>query len=472
MKKEILRLVNVRIEIDQQVMFRHLNLSIYQGELISVFGPYHSGKSVLARVIAGKITPVRGQILFYGEVDAKQKTRHQITIVGPEPTLVENFSVFDNIVLQLNRKRNILVPKKRKLYSIIKSFFKDLEVGIDPSTKVYKLSKQQKYTVEIIRAAFLDYKIIIIDDISKYFDHRDYYEILNLIKKLPNIGFVYINNTPDIIMSQSSRVVVLRNLTIAGVIRKSNYSEEALLSMLYGEINVAHTTRYVNSKNQERKPIICNISTNGLCGTINNIAIHEGEVVSILDMFGSRWQHIRRLILDNQEARIKIDQTLVKNYYEMVKRGVCFVSHDYNDNIFPMLSFIDNASMSILKKISSLGIVNRRLLMFVKKQFNTATWTSEETDHLIRNPKFLLMKWIVTKPRLIILENILLGLDYSCLNSLSQIIHNASECGISFLIITTIPQECLAISDRVLVLQDAEMAYWISDNADKKTINN
>jgi NitT/TauT family transport system ATP-binding protein len=79
-----------------------INLSIRQGEFVSIIGPSGCGKSTLLRIIGGLQTPTSGRVLIDGDFPRSAQRQKQIGFVFQDPSLLPWRRVIDNVRLPLN----------------------------------------------------------------------------------------------------------------------------------------------------------------------------------------------------------------------------------------------------------------------------------------------------------------------------------------------------------------------------------
>jgi NitT/TauT family transport system ATP-binding protein len=79
-----------------------INLSIRQGEFVSILGPSGCGKSTLLRIIGGLQTPTSGRVLIDGDFPRSAQRQKQIGFVFQDPSLLPWRRVIDNVRLPLN----------------------------------------------------------------------------------------------------------------------------------------------------------------------------------------------------------------------------------------------------------------------------------------------------------------------------------------------------------------------------------
>jgi NitT/TauT family transport system ATP-binding protein len=142
---------------EQGIVFRHLNLSVDQGELVTLVGVSGAGKSTLLRVISDLIPPHEGSI----KVDAAEEpTRRPIAMVFQAPLLMPWRNIADNIALGLE---GIDVPKALRDERVRHTL--DL-VGLSDHGErwPYQLSGGQRQRIGIARALAVDPAILLMDE--------------------------------------------------------------------------------------------------------------------------------------------------------------------------------------------------------------------------------------------------------------------------------------------------------------------
>jgi urea transport system ATP-binding protein len=110
--KNILESKNVTVSFDGFKALNSLSLEIKKYQMIAIIGPNGAGKTTLQDVITGKTKIDEGKIFFKNN-DLSQFTEHEICNLGigrkfQRPTIIENISVWDNLCIALNTKKNFL----------------------------------------------------------------------------------------------------------------------------------------------------------------------------------------------------------------------------------------------------------------------------------------------------------------------------------------------------------------------------
>ncbi|MCH4163279.1 MAG: amino acid ABC transporter ATP-binding protein [Lentilactobacillus diolivorans] len=193
-----------------------INLSIQQGEVVTLLGPSGSGKSTLIRCLNGLEEYQKGTIIFEGKKIVPteknwQQIRQKIGMVFQSYDLFPNLTVIDNILLgpikvQKQDKSAARVEAKKLLKSV------DLEDYADVYPR--ELSGGQKQRVAIVRALALHPDFMLFDEVTASLDPEMVRGILNIIKGLANMDnmtMIVVTHEMNFAQEIADRVVFLEN---------------------------------------------------------------------------------------------------------------------------------------------------------------------------------------------------------------------------------------------------------------------
>ena len=76
--------------------------------------------------------------------------------------------------------------------------------------------------------------------------------------------------------------------------------------------------------------------------------------------------------------------------------------------------------------------------------------------------KVMLARWLMTKPRVLIIDEPTKGIDIGARMSIYQIIHQLTEAGIGILMLTSDMVELIGLSDRTLVFYEGKIVKEMS----------
>ncbi len=226
MSDEVIRLVNVsKVYVSaggvQTWALRNINLLIRRGEMISIMGPSGHGKSTLLYVIGTLERPTSGKV-FIDNVDTTllndeelSKLRNsKIGFVFQQYNLINRMTVEENIELPLIK---LGIPRSKR-----KELVRDalLKVGGELSwlnKRPVQLSGGQQQRVAIARALVANPPIILCDEPTGALDSKSSEVVLNILKKLNNLGHtvVIVTHDPNV-ASIARRLILIRDGSIIG----------------------------------------------------------------------------------------------------------------------------------------------------------------------------------------------------------------------------------------------------------------
>jgi putative ABC transport system ATP-binding protein len=168
-------------------VLQNINLTIDEGEFVTIMGPSGSGKSTLLYLMGGLDQPTAGKIRLAGTElsglsDKEQSImrRRQVGFVFQFYNLVPNLTVEDNILLPL-----LLDGKKVKEHRArLEEIMATVELTDRRKHTPRELSGGQQQRVAIARALMNDPDIILADEPTGNLDSRTTEEVMQLLTRI------------------------------------------------------------------------------------------------------------------------------------------------------------------------------------------------------------------------------------------------------------------------------------------------
>ena len=223
MSKELIRLRNIRMAFDDEVVLNDLNLYINDKEFLTLLGPSGCGKTTTLRIIGGFTTPVSGDVLFDGvRINDVPPYRRQINTVFQKYALFPHMNVFENVAFGLRMqkrpdpkdpsgKRRVKIPETE----IDQRVMEMLEVvnlkGFE-KRHVSQLSGGQQQRVAIARALVNRPKVLLLDEPLGALDlklRKDMQLELKKIQQQVGITFIYVTHDQEEALTMSDTIVVM-----------------------------------------------------------------------------------------------------------------------------------------------------------------------------------------------------------------------------------------------------------------------
>ncbi|NLL62672.1 MAG: ABC transporter ATP-binding protein [Ruminococcaceae bacterium] len=195
-------------------ILKDINLSLKEGEIMSILGPNGAGKSTLLNCIGTLLIPDSGTISLCGKDAEKMKPKEVASILSYVPQThipAFSYSVF-NFVL-MGRAPKIGMFEKPKVEDIVAVEEVLKEVGlIELADKPYtEISGGERQQVIIARALVSEPKVILFDEPTAHLDYGNQIKILRVIKNLAEKGYAIVITThnPDQAIMLGGTVAIL-----------------------------------------------------------------------------------------------------------------------------------------------------------------------------------------------------------------------------------------------------------------------
>ena len=198
------------------------DLELYQGEVVGLAGLLGSGRTELARLLAGADHADGGQVSIRGALASlrtpRAAMRHNIAFSSEDRKgegIIADLTVRENIVLGLQAERGWLrrLPRK-KVDEIVDEYIKALGIRpANPDARVGNLSGGNQQKVLLARWLATAPKLLILDEPTRGIDVGAKSEIMRLVGRLASEGMsvLFISAELEEILRLSHRIAVMRD---------------------------------------------------------------------------------------------------------------------------------------------------------------------------------------------------------------------------------------------------------------------
>ncbi len=464
-------------------VLKNVNFDLRKGEIHALMGANGAGKSTLIKILSGAHKKDSGTIIVDGkEVEIETPVDSKmcgIRCIYQELSLAPDLSIANNIFLGQERMRGKLVDQKTINQEAVR-MMEDLDLHVNVRTPVGNLGIGERFFTEICRCLVGDAKIVILDEPTSAMTPKEYRHFLKTIKALREreISIIYISHHLDEIFDICDRVTVLRDGQNIATTDITDLTMQNLIYQMIGK-DVVSGRRIVSEKETETAPVVLQlerVTTHKLKEV--SLSLHAGEVLAVTGLlgagktelantiFGEDKLNAGKILVNNQEVKISHPQ-------DAMRLGIALVNEDRKGKgLLQDNSIKQNISLSNLEQMCHYGcFVDRKKETAVGKEIaDKLSVKCTGIEQLVRylsggnQQKVVLAKWLLRKPRILILDEPTRGIDVGSKDEIYQMIASLAGQGIAILLLSSEIAEVLSLAHRILIMKDGEIRGERSGN--------
>jgi simple sugar transport system ATP-binding protein len=396
-----------------------------------------------------------------------------VATVYQEVNLCPNLTVAENILLGREPRRLGRVDR-RAVRRRAAELLARLNLAVDPDSVLggHPLAVQQ--LVAIARAVDLDAAVLILDEPTSSLDADEVGELFRVIRDIRDAGVavLFVSHFLDQVYAIADRVTILRNGKLVGEYPLAELSRLEMVKKMVGQELAALTDLDRQPPTDiEELPDTPVLAAAGLgrTGAIApvDLAVHPGEVLGLAGLLGSGRTELARLLFGADHAdsgTVAVDErpTRLRSPIDAIAARIAFCSEDRKgEGLVGELTVRDNIVLALQARRGWARRLPRRTTdELVAKWITALDIRPTDPDVLIRNlsggnqQKVLLARWLITEPRLLILDEPTRGIDIGAKTQIQRLVVDLAGDGMAVLFISAELEEVLRLSDRVAVLRD------------------
>ena len=482
----MVRMSGIRKEFPGVLALDGVDFRMYPGEVHALMGENGAGKSTLIKVLtgvygvdAGTIGLNGDEVAFSGPGEAQQAG---ISTVYQEVNLCPNLSVAENVCLGREPRRFGRIqwgPMRKRAEELLAR----LDVHVDVSAELSTCSIAVQQLVAIARALDVDARVLVLDEPTSSLDAGEVEQLLKVVRSLRESGMaiLFVSHFIDQVFAIADRMTVLRNGKLIGEYKTVDITPVELVTRMIGkELQVLEDLEDSGPSRAEvaGAPVLLAAEGLGRKGGVApfDLAIHAGEVVGLAGLLGSGRTELARLLFGADHAdsgTVKVDgeTTSLRTPRAGLDHKIAFLSENRKaEGLVEELTVRENIVLALQASRGwARPLSRRRQDEIAEKYIKALDIRPANPEALVGNlsggnqQKVLLARWLITEPRLLILDEPTRGIDIGAKTEIQRLVTQLSGEGMAVVYISAELEEVLRLSHRAVVLRDRKVVA-VRDN--------
>lgn len=451
------------------------------GEVLAVVGANGAGKSTLIKILAGAERMSAGELQLDGETVELRSPHdahaHGIRTVHQELTLVPELSVTENLLMgHFPRRLGGLIDWKAA-HRRARALLDGIGYGaIDPRVKAGRLTVARQQMVEIAKALVSEGgepKVLVLDEPSAVLAGSDLEALFALIRRLQERGvlIIYVSHRLAEVTELATSIVVIKDGRVVAETTPDRTDENELIRLMAG--------RPAGQLYPARRPAeggtLLDVSGLGRTGEFSDVSfsLRAGQITGLFGLVGAGRSELARCVFGAEPARTGTirapgsDATRFRSPREAIAAGLALVTEDRKRTGLVLgLSTAENIGLTTLRTTTRGPLLDsaRRRRDVVSMVDRLDIRPAHSAKLPVRTlsggnqQKAVLAKWLLTGPRVLLLDEPTRGVDMATRAEIYRMLDELARDGMAILLISSDLTEVLGATDRVLVMHEGRIA--------------
>jgi ribose transport system ATP-binding protein len=455
-----------------------ISIGIAPGEVLSIIGENGAGKSTVAKIIAGVVTPDSGEILLKGAQVTFSAPHDAIAqgigIVHQELCIADNLTISENIFLGREITRGAFLDKKA-MHAAARTTLARLGVSLDPRRLASTLSTAQKQLVEVARALSYNAELLIFDEPTSSLSDRDAAALLQVIRTLSEqqVAVIYVSHRLSEVLQISDRIVTLRDGSLTGEMPATGATRQQLISLIVGrELRDVYGERAHECGAAALE--LCNFAATPM-HTPADLTVYAGEIVGVAGLVGSGRTELLESIFAVTPAacgtlRLHGKELTLSSPTQALAAGIALVPEERKEcGLLLESSITENIILSVTSRLAR-GVSrdfqreNDEALRLAQLLTVRCAALSQPVQELSggNQQKVVIAKCLATHPSVLLLDEPTRGIDIGARCEIYTELRRLASQGLAILFVSSDLEEVIGLSDRVLVMSDGAIQGELS----------
>jgi len=469
----------IRKEFPGVVALDDVEFKLKRGTVHALMGENGAGKSTLMKILAGIYTPDKGEVRLKG-VDIRLKSpldalENGIAMIHQELNLMPFMTVAENIWIRREPKNRFGFVDHGEMNRITARLFDRLKIKIDPEIEVRHLSVANRQMVEIAKAVSYESDVLIMDEPTSALTEREVAHLFEIIRDLreQGIGIVYITHKMNELFEIADEFSVFRDGKFIGTHASSDVTRDDIIRMMVGR----EITQMFPKEEVPIGDVVLSVKNLALDGVFRDVSfdVRAGEILGIAGLVGSGRSNVAETLFGVTPASsgtISIDgKTLsINSPNTAIRHRMAFLTEDRKDTgCLLILDILENMQIAVLQDRFVKGgfVTEKQITAACEEMSRKLRVKTPNLQERIENlsggnqQKVLIGRWLLTNPRILILDEPTRGIDVGAKAEIHRLVTELARNGVAVIMISSEMPEVLGMSDRIMVMHEGRVTGFL-----------
>lgn len=456
-----------------------VTVDFYRGKVCGIVGENGSGKSTLLSLLSGIHKKDRGEIYLDGKkYEPRHLTdanRHGVSMIVQEANTIPGLTVAENMFLGIENEftergiRNI-----KKMNALAKARLEEIGLGdIDPEHDVSCYSMEQRKLIELVKAAMIKAKLLMIDETSTALSQTGRDMMYKLIADTKNRGdsVLLISHDLQEVLKYCDRIVVMRDGKKVAEVSTAGLDEAELKKLMVGrELSGKYYRDDFNT------PVSGEVTLNVehlSCGKkLKDVSfqLHRGEILGIGGLSESGMHELGKALFGIEYdvgGKVTVaNGDIIRSIKDSIAHNIGYISKNRDtESLFNNADITDNICVTCMDNLASHGFVSfRKMRRFAGEKASLLNIKMRDLYQKVgtlsggNKQKVVLTKWIARGTEIFIMDSPTRGIDVGVKSIIYTMLDDLRKQGKSIILISEELLELIGMSDRIIILKDGEIS--------------
>jgi rhamnose transport system ATP-binding protein len=459
-----------------------VSLAVAGGTVHAIVGENGAGKSTLGRIVAGVLSAEGGGMLLDSAPASFRSPRdaldHGVAAISQEPSLVPQLTVAENVYLG-SEPRRLGFVRRRALRQAYADLAARAGFDLPGQARALNLRTAEQQKAEILRALSRDARIIVMDEPSAALSAPETAQLHEIVRALAQRGttILLISHFLREVLALADAVTVLRDGKVVRTAATSEETEASLVEAMLGRpLTMTFPTKRLAAPDAPLALSVRELVAPGVADV--SFEVRVGEIVGIAGLVGAGRTELARTVfganrMKEGDARLGSGRAVGRSPRRSLHAGVAMIPESRKDQgLFFGRSVIENVTLAELAKLSTAGVVRRRVerrsatRILDRCEVRGASYSAPVSTLSGGNQqKVLFARMLLGEPSVLLADEPTRGVDVGAKLAIYELLVSLAESGMAVVLISSEFEEILGLAHRVLVMRAGRMVAELEGDA-------